>query len=994
MTDFTGTDGADIFTGGSDNDTAEGKGGNDQLSGAGGNDDLAGGAGADTIAGGDGDDRLYSDIRTPEFMLPYGANPYTFPVLDRGTEVDTLTGGAGSDRIFAGYGDNVDGGTDGSFGDYLFISFQGAATGITADFRQATLTIGGGTITGIENVSYIEGSSFADVIYDKGAGSGYSDLSAVRGMGGNDTLYAGYYTASLFGDDGDDIVDGRGSQYLFRVDGGAGNDTLYTNSNTFAVAYGGAGNDTIYSHGETHGGDGNDLIILQQSYYPGIVQGDAGDDEIRASATGHTIAGGSGADRIIGGSAADQIYSDALNDIGVPVDDAGREHDILTGGGGDDRFYAGIGDDVDGGDGSDMLALSLLGAQSGVTFDTTTIAAQQPFTYAGGTIQNVETLHYLRGSDFADNLTLATQASQLTVEAGEGNDVIRWGASSVSVYGSNGDDRFINGIAGDAIYGGLGTDTLDYSQYANGVTVTMGLAAGQGGSGTGGDAIYDVENVDGTGFADTISGSNLANVLNGGGGNDTLNGQGGDDLLLGGAGNDTLNGGAGNDVLDGGAGADTLAGGAGNDTYYYEVGDTITELAGEGTDTLYVRGSYTIAAGASIDVVQTYGSSTTYAVDLTGNEIANTLVGNAAANRLDGGAGADMMYGYGGDDIYFVDNSGDVVREAIGGGNDAVVATANFVLGAGSAVETLRTTGSTSTYAVNLTGNELANAIAGNAAANVINGGAGADVMYGYGGNDSYYVDNAGDVVMESAYGGHDVIYASTSYTLVPTAEIEELRTLGSATTYAANLTGNAYNNLLVGNAAANVLNGAAGVDTMWGYGGNDSYYVDDVRDAVMESAGGGYDVVYATTSFTLTAGSAVEELRTLGSSSSYVANLTGNELDNAIVGNAAANTLRGGSGNDSLWGYGGNDTLFGDQGADTFVITAGFGKDMIADFGTSGTGDSVRFLAGTFSSFDDLMSHAAQQGSNVVFTLDANNSVTLQNTQLAALSAQSFVFG
>src|SRR5690242_10103868 len=166
-----------------------------------------------------------------------------------------------------------------------------------------------------------------------------------------------------------------------------------------------------------------------------------------------------------------------------------------------------------------MLALSLLGAQSGVTFDTTTIAAQQPFTYAGGTIQNVETLHYLRGSDFADNLTLATQASQLTVEAGDGNDVIRWGASSVSVYGSNGDDRFINGIAGDAIYGGLGTDTLDYSQYASGVTVKMGLAAGQKGTGTGGDAIFDVENVDGTGFADTISGSNLANTLNGGGGN-------------------------------------------------------------------------------------------------------------------------------------------------------------------------------------------------------------------------------------------------------------------------------------------------------------------------------------------------------------------------------------------------------------------------------------------------------------------------------------------
>ena len=117
-------------------------------------------------------------------------------------------------------------------------------------------------------------------------------------------------------------------------------------------------------------------------------------------------------------------------------------------------------------------------------------------------------------------------------------------------------------------------------------------------------------------------------------------------------------------------------------------------------------------------------------------------------------------------------------------------------------------------------------------------------------------------------------------------------------------------------------------------------------------------------------------------------------DKDVLYFGNAAANTLHGGGGADSLWGYGGNDMLFGDEGADTFVITAGFGKDTIADFGTSGTGDSVRFLNGTFSSFADLMSHAAQQGDDVVFTLDANNSVTLQNTQLAMLSAQSFTFG
>jgi Ca2+-binding RTX toxin-like protein len=374
----------------------------------------------------------------------------------------------------------------------------------------------------------------------------------------------------------------------------------------------------------------------------------------------------------------------------------------------------------------------------------------------------------------------------------------------------------------------------------------------------------------------------------------------------------------------------------------------------------------------------------------------NTLVGNDADNRLDGGTGADIMHGHGGNDTYFVDNGGDRVMELVGSGNDIVIATTSFTLSAGSEVEMLRTMGSASTYAVDLTGNEFGNTIVGNAADNRIDGGAGADTMWGYGGNDIYFVDNSGDRVQELAGGGNDTVIAKASFALSAGSEVETLRTMGSASTYAVDLTGNEFGNTIVGNAADNRIDGGAGADTMWGYGGNDTYFVDNSADVVVDLAGGGNDTVIAKASFALSAGSEIEMLRTMGSASTYAVDLTGNEFDNTVVGNAAANTIHGGAGNDSIWGYGGNDVLFGDQGNDTFVFGADFGKDTIGDFAGSGpgAGDTIRFTDRTFSSFNDLMAHAAQQGADAVFTLDANTSLTLHNVQLASLSAHDFIFG
>jgi uncharacterized protein len=307
-----------------------------------------------------------------------------------------------------------------------------------------------------------------------------------------------------------------------------------------------------------------------------------------------------------------------------------------------------------------------------------------------------------------------------------------------------------------------------------------------------------------------------------------------------------------------------------------------------------------------------------------GNDMISGLAGD---DFLDGGTGVDALAGGANDDTYFVDNAADTVTELSGEGRDVVYARVSYALAAGSEVEILSTIGLAETTAINLTGNELGNILYGNAGANILNGAGGADYMAGLGGDDDYHVDNAGDYVAENAGGGRDVVYASASYALAAGASVEVLSTIGLAETTAIDLTGNELANLILGNAGANVLNGGGGADYLAGLGGDDTYHVDNAGDYIAEDAGGGRDVVYASASYTLTAGESVEVLSTVGLGETTAIDLTGNGLGNLVIGNAGANVLNGGGGADYLVGLG---------GADSFAFTTALGGgnvDTLADF-------------------------------------------------------------
>jgi serralysin len=957
---INGTAGDDVIDGTEQDDIISGQGGNDTIIGANGNDTIIGGTGNDTLNGGGGNDWIYG----------FG---------DDG--VDTMSGGDGDD-IFAFNipsqivaGDAMDGGAG-----YDAIDIPGSLS-VTYDFSGATITgverITAGGDTGSDVIARVTGAQLAaltDAVghFQLAAGATVSlagltvrafrldfsdsatvlDLTGATTLDGNGNpsgtvLFGGAADDTITGGEGADLIAGYGGNDTLR--GGGGDDTLYGGSGVDAL-YGGAGNDHI-------------VAVTGESLEPGsIIDGGTGDDTL----TMDTIYGG--------------VDLTSLTLSGV-------EHLAAYNGTGGFVYISA----------AQLASITSFGVLLRIT-DGGSIS------FAGKTFDPGAAVYL---SDVGTTVDLTGVAGGTAfVVGGAGNDALNGSAGVDILSGGDGSDVLIGGQGGDSIDGGAGIDTASYAGAAGAVSVDLGA-----GTASDGDQLDEIENLLGSNFGDTLTGNAGANVLNGGAGSDAMAGLGGDDsyyvdnagdvvsegggggaadrvlasvtyalaagqyleilrttndagtgainltgndlaqTITGNAGVNVLAGLGGNDVLDGLAGNDTMAGGLGNDTYYLDTaGDVITELAGQGTDTVLVGFSYALAAGSAVENLATTDADASTAINLTGNAGANTLTGNAGANVLNGGAGSDTMAGLGGDDRYYVDSAADVVSEAVGDGADRVFASVSYTLTAGAHVELLTTTNNAGTSAINLTGNEFANTIYGNGGANVLDGKGGADILVGFGGDDWYYVDNALDRVTEgAAEGTADRVFASASYTLGAGVHVETLTTTDNAATAAINLTGNELGNRVYGNAGANLLDGRAGNDTLVGLAGNDTlvgglgndtmtgglgddlYYVDSAADVVNEVAGQGTaDRVLTSVSYALNPSAEIEVLTTSNNAGTGAINLTGNALANTIYGNAGANVLDGRGGTDTLVGFGGDDWFYVDNAGDVVSEAAGGGNDRV----------------------------------------------------------------
>ena len=171
------------------------------------------------------------------------------------------------------------------------------------------------------------------------------------------------------------------------------------------------------------------------------------------------------------------------------------------------------------------------------------------------------------GTIFGD-VSLGAGDDQFFGETGFLDGEVSGGAGDDIIWSGVGNDLLNGGTGRDKLYGGAGNDTATYEDSSAGVRVNLTSNRGRGGEARG-DWLFDIENLIGSNYADTLIGDAMSNILEGGGGGDTLDGEGGNDFLLGEGGDDTLIGGDGDDILNGGLDRDILWGGDGIDIFEF-----------------------------------------------------------------------------------------------------------------------------------------------------------------------------------------------------------------------------------------------------------------------------------------------------------------------------------------------------------------------------------------------------------------------------------------
>lgn len=663
---------------------------------------------------------------------------------------------------------------------------------------------------------------------------------------------------------------------------------------------------------------GNDILLLASTTNV------LGDLFIQV-AGGDDIVWSNAGNDIIGGDLGDDILHGGPGNDDI---DGGGDNDILTGGQGNDT--------LDGGSGIDAAVYSGAFSNYVITDSAGTLTINDTVGTDGtDTVENVERIEFLDGF----------------LEGGV--------FTAVST-----DDTFIGTAAVESFDGGLGIDTVDYS--ASSSRVKLDMATGGTSGDASGDTYISIENIIGTNASAA-------------------------DYIYGDAGDNYIQGLAGGDGLEGGAGADTIDGGSGNDYARYTRSDS-------GVDVDLTRATQ-IGGDAEGDVLINieHLKGSDYNDILTGDSFNNHIRAEDGNDTLSGGIGNDRLWGGLGDDTYIYSVGKDRITEK-GDGYDSVVFDAAWspedVVIAGNVLSFIGNTSDKITFSdissieafvfdgfaamdlatlqsfstpLSLTGTGADDVFVGTVYAETFDGGLGTDTVD--------YSSSSVRVMLDMATGGTSGEASGDTY-----ISIENI--IGSNSSVADYIDGDAGDNYIQGMAGGDELEGGAGADTIDGGSGN------DYARYTGSDTGVDVDLTRATQIGGDAEGDVLIDIEHLRGSD-YDDVLTGDSYNNHIRAEDGDDVLSGGAGDDRLWGSLGNDTLYGgsgsDQldggaGADTFVFedaTAFTGIDEVRDF-SLGEGDvlDISDLLSGYDALTDAISDFVQitdNGTGSILSVDVN---------------------
>ncbi len=461
------------------------------IDGGAGNDVITGSAGADILLGGDGNDTVIGGRGDDVALLGNGNDTF---IWNPGDGSDTVEGQDGTDTLVfngANIGENIDISANGSRVrftrdvaaitmdldgiEHIQFNALGGADNITVNDLTGTeakqvaidlsATPGSGQGDGAADTVTVDGTagddkisivtSGASILVNglpaqvsiKGAEGGLDALT-VNGLAGNDVidasrLKAGLVKLTINGGDGDDKITGSAGNDL--VIGGRGSDTALL----------GAGDDTFV----WNPGDGSDVVNGQAGNDTLVFNGANVNEQITLSADGK---GGATLTRDVANitMSLDNMETVDLNTLGGA--DTVTVNDMI----GTDVSNVNIDLGSNGaGDGSvDTVVINATNHA-----DTITITNSNGVITVSGldetvTIKNFEATDKLvingLGGDDVIGVVGGNPGMLLTLDGGDGDDVLVGGPGNDTLLGGNGDDVLIGGGGQDVLDGGPGDNVL------------------------------------------------------------------------------------------------------------------------------------------------------------------------------------------------------------------------------------------------------------------------------------------------------------------------------------------------------------------------------------------------------------------------------------------------------------------------------------------------------------------------------------------------------